>query len=164
MLTDNWYKNFATIFANGPKGIKCMAVDGTEVNCSTDKSAAAYLIPSNSTSLIVNSNMNGYGICFGDGNIAPTREDYFLSGNVITSLSRVSSVESAEVIGNTYKYLLTYTLKNTGSSDITISEVAWVVMFSKYEMVDRTLLDSPVTIPAGDIGVVVYTRSITIPS
>lgn len=107
------------------------------------------------------------GIAFGDGEGIPTPEDYTLFGNIITNLSVTKQSES---ITNGVKKTLTIT--NNNESSVTIKEVGWFKYFTSGAnpgsssstgiaiagiMLDHTMLDEPVVIPAGDIGVVVYT-------
>lgn len=109
-------------------------------------------------------------VCFGNGSVPPSAEDYKLSGDIITGLTfSTSVVATPEDDGVTLT--ATYTVTNSNSQEITISEVA---MFgttyssngyadSNFIMLDRTVLDDPVTIPAGGFGQVVYTVKMNYP-
>lgn len=105
------------------------------------------------------------GVLFGDGDTAVTAKDRNLSGNIITTIT-----DKAVNITNTFSQSKSectaiYTLTNTGTDDITIREVGIVTAFAYANarwsncLVERTVLDTPVTIPAGGIGQVVYTIS-----
>ena len=102
----------------------------------------------------------GCGVIFGDGNTSPTENDYFLSGNPINTLSVTpavtTSTENDKIIVKGI-----FTITNTSDSEVTIREVG--VFGSVYNgnsiiaiLTDRTVLDTPLTIPAGGIGQVVY--------
>ena len=107
-------------------------------------------------------NASGGGVIFGDGDTPPTAEDYKLAGNIITGLS--TSVNMTSSINNGVAQIVaTYTI--TASSEVTIKEIAAFAnagSTGKY-MVDRTVLDTPVTIPAGGIGQVEYTITFNYP-
>lgn len=107
-----------------------------------------------------NPGANGGGVYFGDGTKEPTIDDYTLSGNGITNISASVAVKDVEEGVMKATYLIT----NNGESAVTISEVAMFCCYN-YEyscnaMIDRTLLDSPVTIEPGGIGEVTYVMKI----
>ena len=100
------------------------------------------------------SNAVGTSVAFGDGNTSPTPDDYCLSGNHFTTYTGMYSC--------TYDYdtnttTVTYTLQNSGSSDFTIREVGLYCTPNQYYytvLILREVLDEPVTIPAGGVGMV----------
>ena len=101
------------------------------------------------------------GVAFGNGTSEPSMDDYTLSGSLVTAFTASALMSK---IGNTIT--VTYTL--TATADITISEIG---LFSLYYsgnrhpfLVERTLLDEPVTIPAGGVGQVVYTITFNLPT
>ena len=108
-------------------------------------------------------NTSGGGVIFGDGDTPPTAEDYKLAGNIITGFT--TSVNLASSINNGVAQIVaTYNI--SASSEVTIKEIAAFAnagSTGKY-MVDRTVLDTPVTIPAGGIGQVVYTITFNYPT
>lgn len=108
------------------------------------------------------------GVSFGTGNTAPTMDDYGLSGDLITTLTATSAAAREAGTGDVS---IVYTLTNSGSSEITIREVAWFGYSYIKEsgswfsaMYDRTVLDTPVTIPAGGVGQVTYTICAEMPT
>lgn len=119
----------------------------------------------------------GTGVVFGDGNVAPTVDDITLSGNPILGLSSSNITISASVVSETTYYEKTciYTIHNDTGADITIGEIGLFCSFygqkrqyySDYVqcpyMIERTALESPVTIPAGGVGQVTYTIRINYP-
>lgn len=115
----------------------------------------------------VSSNSNA-GVIFGDGTAEPTLDDYKLSGNVINISGMTSRSLTVESIADGFNLIATYTISNTRNSDITISEIGIVAAYNagtsySYKcLLEHTLLDTPVTISAGEIGRVIYT--ITVPN
>lgn len=111
--------------------------------------------------------INSYGgVFFGDGSTPPTADDYILSGNFITTATASSAVtKSADETGVTITG--TYTITNTGTEDITIAEVGLFESTNnngcRY-MMERTVLDSPVTIEPGGVGQVTYTIRMNYPT
>lgn len=109
-----------------------------------------------------NSNNNLY-IKVGTGTTAPTENDYELQ-TVNTDVSC-----DTVVIGNSANYTKTYTatFSNPTNSDITIAEVGLYgnIMFDAYNedymdvLLDRTVLDTPITIPAGESKAITYELS-----
>ena len=101
------------------------------------------------------------GVAFGNGTRQPSEDDYTLSGSLVTAFT-ASAIMSKT--GNTIT--VTYTL--TATADITISEIGLFGLY--YEgnrhpyLLERTLLDEPVTIPAGGVGQVEYTIRLTYPA
>ena len=105
------------------------------------------------------------GVSFGTGTTPATVSDYWLE-SILTS-SQISVVTPSAVSFSrldTYdEYSVTFGVTNITSNDITISEVGLTAMPASsgssmcYALVDRTLLDTPVTIPAGQSKQITYT-------
>lgn len=103
-------------------------------------------------------------IVFGTGTTPPTRDDYALSGtNITSSLSRQDETISKETLANGVKVIHSMFIKNTSSEPVTIGEVAWRQSFlytsnNAYSgiLLDRTVLQEPITIPAGEVGQINY--------
>ena len=112
------------------------------------------------------------GVVFGTGNTHPTIDDTTLSGNLISGFSYSKSVTTERgADGVTFTAL--YTVTNNNAEAITISEVAIIANLTQQNtstdtkfkaLVERTVLDTPVTIPAGGIGQVVYTITFNYPT
>lgn len=109
------------------------------------------------------------GVCFGDGDTPPTPADLNISGNVFSTYNALYSL-STGVDDSGHLYVKArYTITNTGNEAFTIKEIGLfaapslrkgpdiVVAGSFSILLDRTVLDTPVTIPAGGFGQVVYT-------
>ena len=110
----------------------------------------------------------GTGVIFGDGTTPPTVDDFHLSGaNIIPgSAYTMTTVRSATINddGSITRTAL-YTITNGSADDFTISEIGVYQSVpctgangheENYVLMDRTLLDEPVTIPAGGVGQVTY--------
>lgn len=104
------------------------------------------------------------GVILGDGDLPVTLDDYKLSGSVITGITAsVAFSPSLEETGATASGLLTIT--NGNADSVTIKEIGICASISNtILMVERTVLDSPVTIPAGGVGQITYTIRMNYPT
>ena len=174
MFTRNWYKAFGWIMAMNNQYRTFTNVQGANTNCSTYNSdwvklnynTDSYATPSMwrvRTALGQNA-----GIYFGTGTTAATIDDYALSGEIISTISYSSDVQVtlnddiAALIG-------TYTVTNTGTETITIGEVALMAGLGgsgvNYQaLLERTVLESPITIEPGGVGQVTYTIRMNYPT
>lgn len=110
----------------------------------------------------------GDGVLFGTGDTPASLGDYKLAGDVIANI--------AVLINRTYSQAqqslkAVYTITNDNSEEITIKEVALNVSvphnsdnYKNEYIIDRTVLDTPVTIPAGGVGQVEYTITFNLPT
>lgn len=104
----------------------------------------------------------GLGVCFGNGTTPPTENDHCMEGDLLTNYG----------YSQTYNFskdsvTVTYTITNSGNDPFTISEVGLLThayqqdkygsYYSSGILLDRTVLESPITIPAGGVGQVTYT-------
>ena len=113
--------------------------------------------------------INGTCIVVGDGDATPTINDYNLSGNSITGI--VSSTSTVRKPNGVEKR---FTVTNNNSNEIIIKEICyfsqggWSSDIGNTSgvtlLLDRTVLDTPVTIPAGGVGQVVYTITFNYPT
>ena len=124
--------------------------------------------------LVASGSGASYGVAFGSSNTAATENDYTL-GSQVTGIT-VSTTPSVETVFDSvnYRYIakLDYVVQNNTGSDVTIKEIGFFIRFLSATtrggtpsstsanrtsiMMDRTVLDSPVTIPSGTAGVVRY--------
>lgn len=115
-------------------------------------------------------NTREYGYIFGTGNVAPTVDDFKLSGDMINSSKiAVTQLSTFARADDTIQYTVEYTIANNADQAITIGEVGLVDYFhyaqgsgSSYQyyypmLVERTALENPITIEAGGVGKVTYT-------
>ena len=179
MLTNNWYKALGVTTAWVTNTVKFTAYDGTATNTITDSYAGISLrfgensssTPYLGTVLTALPQSNSKGVIFGNGDTPPTQEDYKLSGDIVSGFTYSAAISKASTdSGNSIT--ATYTITNTSASEIVIKEVGVVSVFrsSNYSrleyigLLDRTVLDTPVTIPAGGVGQVVYTITFNYPT
>jgi hypothetical protein len=127
--------------------------------------AVSHIMCANNTVLDTKS----YGIRFGTGTTEPSVNDYNLSGTLITGIS-ILSTSSKEVTftDNGAVVVTTYDVKNTSGAELTIGEIGLFARMSyngsSYTssfLIDRTLLDEPVVIPADGFAQIKYTLSYT---
>lgn len=102
------------------------------------------------------------GIFFGNGEKQASEDDYKLDGAILNEKLECMITLSAENDGDVRNLVGTYTLRNISDSGITIKEVGLVGYTSDYNtsgyfLIDRTLLDEPLTLAAGETGEITYT-------
>lgn len=157
MLTRNYYNTLLSLLARStiPNGKKNTSGVITNAGVNIDWIFSTIGTPTN----IALSNASS-GIVFGTGSTSPTIDDYKLESIItggLTGTFKYSINNSTGII----KIILT----NTSDNNITISEMGW--QFTNYcsyssssssgiALMDRTVLDTPVTIEAGGVGVVEY--------
>ena len=150
----------------------------------SDKAILAYmnrLFPDNTFVEILNPSSNGpyggEGVVFGDGVTPPTIDDLSISGNRVTGLtaSNTSISVSDKYEEDYWERTCIYSITNTTASAMTIKEAAIAFTFygekNRYYadyvncpyIVDRTVLDTPVTIEPGGIGQMTYTIRMNYP-
>ena len=177
MFTNNWYKTLASaITKNRAKNF--VNVNGVETGLysqnsiynislgdSTGASESAYI-----GRLVQTYNRQG-GVRLGTGDTPATVNDYKLSGDLITGYDFTAEVKTQNS-AESDKITAVYTITNTSSSEITIKEIGIVAKMSSNTgvaqkgdmgLLDRTVLDTPVTIPAGGVGQVEYTITFKYP-
>ena len=174
MFTKNWYKALAAEMSRANDTFQ--SVTGATQNIYTSYYLYSFnyddVSPSYPTIHKVQTTLgsNG-GVVFGTGNTHPTIDDTTLSGNLISGFAYSKSV-TTERGDDGVTFTALYTVTNNNAEAITISEVAIIANLAKNNtspearfkaLVERTVLDTPVTIPAGGIGQVVYTITFKYP-
>lgn len=117
------------------------------------------------------------GILLGTGITPPTENDYRMDTLITSGLKagNVSSVYNVDDNGNPYMVMI-FTLSNTTNADIVVSEVGYAqtvcstrayggIASNNNHMVlfDRTLLNTPVTVPANGDAVIEYAIKSIVP-
>ena len=109
------------------------------------------------------------GVRFGSDDTPPTANDYKLGSQITSGLSFTNPAEITYTLSNTCsEYAATYGVTNMSEETIVIKEIGLfsqpsttVIGGSKTgyiaALVDRTVLDAPVTIPAGQSKQITYT-------
>ena len=177
MLTNNYYRCIASALTN-KQSPKYTALDGSTQLLSYSTHGLRFGGDSygeasmSKVSTNINSS-NSVGAVFGDGNTPPTAEDYKLSGNYITSGFKYTAALSYNFTDADASITATYTITNTSEAPILIKEVGLIAALNEINtanniknnaLIDRTVRDTPVTIPAGGIGQVVYTITFNYPT
>lgn len=101
-------------------------------------------------------------IVFGTGVESPTFNDFKLSGEEITTIKIQNTAYSYSKYPDGVKCVRSMFVQNTGSNTITIGEVGWTTGIlrtsnnSNIVLLDRTILDEPLTLLAGESGQINY--------
>ena len=120
-----------------------------------------------STNIVFNANA---GFVFGTGSTAPTENDYILESQITSGITGVLTNTVRGIDTNNKPYIeFTFTVTNTGSSSISITEIGYVTgnaycctsstatsAANNNVLIDRTLLDGAVTIAAGNSAAIKY--------
>lgn len=133
------------------------------------KPGAAYNQPTNYISGALTATSSG--VALGSGTTAPTEDDYTLE-NQVTGLS-ATITKTLQLNTETFEYsnVLTIVITNPSATDVVINEVGYFTTSgtnttrgssvgsnsnAKSFMIDRTILDEPLTVPANDSSVLQY--------
>ena len=172
MFLNNWYKILERTFRGTSWSANVVNMQGNAIiidNSGRTQFANNYNNYDCPSLYYIRNDYASAGVILGTGNTPPTPEDYALSGEIITNFAFSAAVTIMEDAGGcTWSAL--YTITNTADTDITIREIALMVSNSNYTgkdyhaLIERTVLDSPVTIPAGGVGVVTYTIRMNYPT
>ena len=166
MITKNFYNIAASILQTSATiyaGLPLVDVNGIKKYITNN-----FSFPSSRTDVFTN-NATAAGISFGTGTTAATENDFNLESTITSgiSVSLTSLVTGCYDKGPYKEY--TFTVTNTGSNTITITEVGCkqTIKAGTYPgsttnedttvMIDRTLLAVPLEIQSGDAGVLKYT-------
>lgn len=173
MLTKNFYNSLAVMLTgetitNGLRQVTGAISDCAQPTNSNYRGGAYSALGFNSPSFATAATTNG--IVFGDGANTPTEDDFCLSGSWISGLSATITRSGSTDENGAFETLL-ITVTNTNDTDVTVCEVGWQASgyinttgTAKTCLFDRTVLDTPVTIPAGGIGQVTYTIRMNYPT
>lgn len=113
------------------------------------------------------------GFAVGSGDTAPTEDDYTLEAKIngLTGTVSPSSLNNVtfDSVDEVFHFYVDLTITNPTSDPVTIKEVGWfgVTYYGSTigqnpgntrvpTLIDRTLLETPVTIPAGEAAVIRY--------
>ena len=116
---------------------------------------------------------NSNGVAFGSGTTPATEDDYTIENQILGLTASVSNDNYMSFNSETDSWDITYqyTVNNPGETDVTISEMCRFTTTAKNTtkgssgsgttsvLLERIVLDDPVTIPAGEASVINYTFS-----
>lgn len=171
MRTKNFLNLMALVFerCSVTKGLlPCKAYDGTTYYITPSTFTNTSSFPYSAAQILTISSTQP-GFCVGSGTTAATEDDYDLASQITSGLS-------ASIVANPYLddnndpcVDFDLTITNTGSTPVTIAEIGYkqnitcaaaqggTSSSNRVCLLDRTVLDEPVTIPASDYAVIRYT-------
>ena len=159
MLTKNFYSYMNVAFSAAGKTVPFVKPDGTTENLRYSNSYTPFAVMNKWSA-----NNNGYGVSFGTGTTPATVSDYSLESSLNGTKIRVSYPNSvSDSRDATFDmYSVSFGITNITDEAITISEVGLIIGAtsgtSNYTvLVDRTVLDAPVTIPPHETKHIAYT-------
>lgn len=161
MLTKNFYAYIKSKFSGSDTVATFTTTEGTTSTVTADANYPPFKVMNTWSKSATMT-----GVSFGTGTTPATVSDYFLEsilGDTQISVSTPSSVSFNKL--DTYEeYTVTFGVTNKTADAITISEMGLTAMpFSPYSgdniyaLVDRTVLETPITIPAGQSKQITYT-------
>ena len=165
-------KNFmpfaaANMFGGGTANLNCMIVktDGTRQGYfgsgTTVYKMMSEVVKSTTGSL--------HGVIFTNGTTPPTPDDLTYTGTMLTNYTCAVTVGVTQD-ENGAKCTGLYTITNAGDTDFTVSEICLFSHAYKsstnnsgYFMLERTVLEEPVTLPPNGVAVITYTIRLNFP-
>ena len=155
MLTKNFYCFLLAVGNKGGTNFGIVDVEGKRYALNSES-----YVQSQSIKPFYSMNKSGY-VLFGSGTTPPTPNDIKIESVVSVGITMPGSV-SFNLTDEYMEASCTYGVQNTSSNDITISEIALYGLatfpaLSCTLMYDRTVLDTPITIPAGQSKQITYT-------
>lgn len=161
MLTKNFYAYIKASFSGSNSVATFTKTDGTTGTVSTSADYPPFKVMNKWAKSIT-----GTGVSFGTGTTPATASDYVLESILDDNKINVSTPSSISFSRyDTYEeYTVTFGVTNKTADAITISEMGLTaVPYSPHSgnnffaLVDRTVLDAPITIPAGQSKQITYT-------
>lgn len=168
MLTNNFYQAMRSYMSGKTLGSVLKTKANTTIDCYFDMTSVSF---GNPVSVFSSQTVStgGSGIAFGTGNVPPSLDDYWLSGDSISTISILARSANTSFGDGSLRISSDLTVKNTSSTDtIVINEMGFMayVYTAKssggYVLVDRTVLDTPLTLAPGEQGVITHTLNWTI--
>ena len=171
MVTKNFYKMLTAMMTN-LQSFTATSFAGSEVEMNEYNWETRFEWANLLSKLQTSANSHN-GVVLGDGDTPPTFEDYTLAGNPISNFTFTASMSTLKTDDSGATIRALYTITNNNSVEITIKEIGLIVNPTQFSsslgadkkiLLERTVLDTPVTIPAGGIGQVVYTITFNLPT
>ena len=173
MVTKNFYKMLAAMMTT-LQDFTATSFDGSTVTMNEYNWETRFEWNTLLSKLQTSANSSN-GVVLGDGDTPPTFEDYTLAGNLISNFVFTASTSTLKTDDSGATIRALYTITNNNSKEITIKELCLIVNATQFSsgsglnaknkiVLDRTVLDTPVTIPAGGIGQVEYTITLNYPA
>ena len=163
MLNNNFYKTLAVALANKNLPSAMINTDGLVKDINSGTNIPQYLFDAIYTSAVLTTK-NSRGMVFGTGSTPPEMDDYWLSGEFITTLSGIAHQLTVDTSNGAISITKKVTVQNNGTASVTVNEMGLLASNgSNYEMIDRVVFDSPLTLAPGEQGVITYTLNMPIP-
>lgn len=156
MLTRNYYKQQAQN-ATGV-AVKYISYKNGTINANYSNGTSFYTVQFADSDIrpsLLQNNSRGQ-IVFGNGTAEPTLDDYTISGEMLSALTVQAGTSMIDYLDDGVKATRVIIIQNNTSSNFTISEVAWFNQSTPCLM-DRTLLETPLTLAPGGAGQINYT-------
>lgn len=140
-------------------------------NTANQERWVSYLNNNLISAITIQNNATNAGFHFGSGTTAATENDYKLESDITSGLTTVLGSSMRGVDSNGKPYMsFTFTVTNSGNSNITIGEIGLVsanvfcctsssatTAASNNVLIDRTVLDTPVTLAPNETSAIKYT-------
>ena len=158
MLTKNFYSYMRAVFQDTSAAF--VQTNGNAVSKTYYSADNPFVVMKNWAA-----SMTTAGVSFGTGTTPATASDYVLESILVnTQISVIAPSAVSFSRGDTYEeYTVTFGVTNITAEAITISEVGLTACPNTegtpypFALVDRTILDTPVTIPAEQSKQITYT-------
>lgn len=162
MLLKNYYKALAMLM--GDEDLQIEGPGGSTSSSMLGKNYADELVSIKDMITSIGNMSHISGVVFGSGTTAPVINDNQLESRISTISGTVNY--SVNKDDNFYAIIISATITNTASDDITIAEVGLYrnTTGNWGALVERTVLEAPVTIPAGGVGQITYTIRMNYPT
>lgn len=165
MILKNYYKMVAAHNLGGGSAL-LVGPSGTNVSCYNNDGMNINMAKAASTK-------TGYtdNIRIGSGTTPATFNDYNLESHITSGFSASYSQISKTFTEEGAVWSVIHTITNTSSSPLTVGEIGCfagikTTSSGSYNavMIDRTVLDTPVTIPVNGVAQITYTITFTYPT
>ena len=166
MLTSNFKKLMRALLSGDIYGFKDIAGESRSVNPYGSYYTDYLGIPMYRFKTAYCKTSPTYGVYFGTDPTAATESDYKLGAAITSGLSITnpsSFARSENVDAGTVTYSALFTVTNTSKAEIAIHEIGWYTDHTSgsnselfYIMLDRTVLDEPITIQPGETKYITY--------
>ena len=171
MITNNFKNLLKTMLtmsaANRRYGVPVTDIDGNTTYAVGQNQSGSWPY---SLAMDFYANASAAGIHLGSGTTAPSVNDYSLESRIYSGLSVTKAEQVGEGLDSSgnLQCKTVLTVKNNNSSSVTIGEIGYVqnircvstqgetTLTTKRVLFDRTLLNNPVTIPAGESAAITY--------
>lgn len=171
MLTRNFYALQAVeTFQAGVFTGVAVDVNGNNIDLAYYRSGANYCnLPLGQASIVKSLT---YGIVLGSGSTPATIDDFRVQNPITTGFSNTTVKTFTRTSANGAEIVYQTVLTNTSSGPISIAEIGSVGIAYQastggavgYFLVDRTVLDTPIVIPAGESKTLEYTIRLNFPT